>query len=97
VNAEGAGFVSMDNVWRKLMSQASIIMRRDLYGGDLNEEQIKQYLVEEFHKATRGHYRSGETVPISVAADVIQKILEGVWQHAAELARQQHLIHRRRS
>jgi len=78
------------------MSQSNT-MRRDLYGGDLNEEQIREYLVDQLHKATHEHYRSSETVPISVVAGVIQEILEGVWQHAAELARQQRLIHRRRS
>jgi hypothetical protein len=70
------------------MSKAST-MRRDLYGGDFNEEQIREYLVKQIHKATRGHYCSDGTIPISVVAGLIQKILESVWQHADELARQQ--------
>jgi hypothetical protein len=61
---------------------------RDIYGDDLNDQQIREYLIQRIHVATNNRYRPDEKIPVNVVAHLIQTILELVWKHADELARE---------
>ena len=64
------------------------IMRRDIYGADLDREQIREHLIALIHSATQHRFSGKETIPIPVVADLVQGILESVWMEADELAKQ---------
>ncbi len=66
---------------------ANATMNHDLYG-DANISDVSEHLSGLIHAATQHRYAGRNMIPISVAAALIQIILEGVWRRADEFARE---------